>query len=211
MLVFDWDGTLCDSLERIVYCLQLTAEDHGLPVPEYEQGRDIVGLGLKEALEQLFPGVDSGEVALLKDRYSQHFRREDKQPSPLYPDVADTLNKLRDRGFILTVATGKSRAGLDRVLASLGMSGFFHGTRCADETASKPEPLMLLSLLDEYALSASEALMIGDTTFDMEMAQRLGMPRVAVSYGAHEAERLMPYEPLACIDNIGGINTILIN
>lgn len=209
MLVFDWDGTLCDSLERIVYCLQLAAEDSNLPVPLKDQTRDIVGLGLREAFEQLFPGTDAAEITVLRENYAKHFRREDAEPSRLYPGVPETLEELRDQGFIMAVGTGKSRAGLDRVLASTGMNGFFHSTRCADETASKPDPLMLNSLLGEHALSAGQAIMVGDTTFDMEMAQRSGMPRVAVSYGAHDLHRLLPYQPLACLDRFDDIFKIL--
>ena len=209
MLVFDWDGTLCDSLERIVYCLQLAAKDSSLPVPHDDQARGIVGLGLNEALEQLFPGTSISGINVLRENYAKHFRREDSEPSQFYPGVLDTLEKLRDQGFIMAVATGKSRAGLDRVLTSIGMNSFFHSTRCADETASKPDPKMLNSLLSEHALSAEQAIMVGDTTFDMEMAQRSGMARLAVSYGAHELDKLLPYKPLACLDEFSEIHKIL--
>ncbi len=209
MLVFDWDGTLCDSLERIVYCLQLAAKDSRLPVPNDDQARGIVGLGIHEALEQLFPGATTSEIHVLRENYAKHFRREDAKPSQFYPGVLQTLEDLKDQGFIMAVATGKSRAGLDRVLGSIGMNNFFHSTRCADETASKPDPAMLNSLLIEHDLFAEQAIMVGDTTFDMEMAQRSGMPRLAVSYGAHELDRLLPYKPLACLDAFFEIYKIL--
>ncbi len=200
LLIFDWDGTLCDSLHRIAYCLQLAADEVGLPVPTVEAAKDIIGLGLYEALTQLFPGIDSGEVQQLRNSYAGHFRRVDQTPSPLFADVERSLVDLRDQGYVLAVATGKSRAGLDRVLQALSMKNLFHSTRCADETASKPDPLMLQSLLEEYGLPTQQAIMVGDTTFDMEMAQRAGVPRIAVSYGAHSHERLARHHPLACID-----------
>ena len=209
LLIFDWDGTLCDSLERIAHCLQLAAVDSDLPKPGLNEARDIVGLGLYEALQQLFPAISRDEIAVLRENYAVHFRREDKQPSPLFPGVLDTLHDLKHQGFILAVATGKSRAGLDRVLTSLNMTKFFHSTRCADETASKPNPLMLESLLAEHSLQANDAIMVGDTTFDMEMAQRSKMPRLAVSYGAHELDRLLKYSPISHLDHFEEIYKIL--
>lgn len=201
LLIFDWDGTLCDSLERIALCLQLSAADAGLPEPSLAAARNIVGLGLDEVMSELFPDTDDVVRARLRKGYSEHFIREDKQPSAFFPGVREELALLRDQGFLMTVATGKSRRGLDRVLEAVDMKSFFHSTRCADETASKPHPAMLLSLLDEFGIGAEAALMVGDTTYDMEMARALNMPRLAVSYGAHSRERLIAYEPLAVIDN----------
>lgn len=211
LLIFDWDGTLCDSLARIALCLQLAARDQGLEPPSEQEARDIVGLGLDEAMQVLFPDVDAGGRQRLREDYSRHFRSQDAQPSPLYPGVLETLVELADAGFMLSVATGKSRAGLDRVLKALDMGDFFHSSRCADETASKPDPLMLHALVNEHGLSPDQALMVGDTTFDMEMALKAGMPRLAVSYGAHTVERLLAYEPLAHIDRFADIAPILRN
>ncbi len=205
MLIFDWDGTLCDSLARIVQCLQLAAADSGMSAPGRKQAQEIIGLGLDDVFEKLFPNSSTLQLKDLRDNYVQHFLREDAEPSPLYPGVEQTLEDLKNQGFVLAVATGKSRAGLDRVLAALGMADFFNSSRCADETASKPNPLMLQSLLEEQSLLPHQALMVGDTTFDMEMAQRSGMPRVAVSYGAHDLERLMTYDPIAHLDAFGDI------
>lgn len=207
MLIFDWDGTLCDSVQRIADCLQLAAQDHQLPVPDLEAAREIVGLGMREALEQLFPGIASDLILGLRDSYAGHFVREDAVPSPFFPGAREALERLREEGFILAVATGKSRRGLDRVLAKLEMSNFFHATRCADETASKPDPLMLESLLAERGLKPDKSVMIGDTVYDMAMAQQIDMPRLAVSYGAHDAQRLLRYDPLACIEHCGELET----
>ncbi len=209
MLIFDWDGTLCDSLSRIARCLQLAAGDCDLDIPSEHAARQIVGLGLVEAIETLFPGIDGAAVATMRDRYATHFRREDRNPSPFFPGVKATLDNFREQGFLLAVATGKSRAGLDRVLSALSLTDYFDGTRCADETASKPHPLMLQSLLKAHSLSADQAVMVGDTTFDMEMARRSSMPRVAVDYGAHSANVLAAYDPIACISDFTDISRVL--
>ena len=200
LLIFDWDGTLCDSLSRIALCLQLSAADAGLPEPSLAAAKNIVGFGLDEVMSELFPSADSATRADLRTSYSRHFIREDSTPSAFFPGVREHLEKLREQGFTMAVATGKSRKGLDRVLDAVDMTEFFHSTRCADETASKPHPAMLFSLLNEFDVAPEAALMVGDTSYDMEMARAAQVPRLAVSYGAHSRERLLAYEPIACID-----------
>ena len=200
LLIFDWDGTLCNSLERIAGCIRAAAEECDLLPPEPEAAREIVGLGLVEALEALFPGISMPQILAMRDSYSRHFVEQDAEPSPFFPGVEETLESLRDEGYWLAVATGKSRRGLNRVLKTRGLTEFFHASRCADETASKPHPLMLKELLAEFDLPPEQALMVGDTEFDMEMAVRANIPRIAVSYGAHSKERLNSYQPIACID-----------
>lgn len=167
---------------------------------------DIIGLGLPEAIHQLYPDVRVEDRSKLRDAYAARFLMLDEaRPSDFFPGVKETLGSLKAQGHILAVATGKSRKGLDRIFGVLGLSNFFHATRCADETASKPNPLMLEELLKEFDVSASDAVMIGDTEYDMEMAKRIGMPRIAVSYGAHSIERLHGYEPAICLDRFDGL------
>ncbi|MGV6808065.1 MAG: HAD family hydrolase, partial [bacterium] len=185
LIVFDWDGTLCDSLSRIALCMQLAARDAGLSQPAESEVREIVGLGLREAIQTLFPDADGEDIEALRQGYSAHFSENDRVPSPLYAGVHEALPRLRDKGLLLAVATGKSRRGLDRVLSAHDMTSAFHGSRCADETLSKPNPLMLCQLLDEFSVRPEEAVMVGDTEFDMEMAERAGVHRIAVTYGAH--------------------------
>jgi phosphoglycolate phosphatase len=205
LLIFDWDGTLSNSLARIVACLQISARDCGLIPPTDEAGREIIGLGLGEALRTLFPGLEDGDLETLRESYSRHYADMDREPAPLYPGVLDTLVALRDGGFVLAVATGKSRRGYDRVVNGHGLGDFFHASRCADETASKPDPLMLHQLLNELSFAPDDALMVGDTEFDMDMAVRAGVPRVAVSYGAHHVSRLHPYRLVGCLDDFAGL------
>ena len=209
LLIFDWDGTLSDSVARIAKCMQMAAREYSLEVPEYAEVAEIVGLGLHEATMRLFPSASHYEASLLQASYSKHYRSEDHSPCDFFPGVINTLQELRAEGYQMAVATGKSRAGLDRVLATLGMQDFFHSSRCADETQSKPHPLMLEELLSEFGLSPQEAVMVGDTEFDMQMAVNATMPRIAVSYGAHDIDRLRAFEPLACLDLFVDIKSAL--
>jgi phosphoglycolate phosphatase len=209
LVIFDWDGTLSDSVARIAISMQRAASDHALPVPAYDEVKEIIGLGLTEAVFRLFPEASREQVFALQTAYSQHYRSEDSSPCPFFPGVEATLGYLKSQGYALAVATGKSRAGLDRVLQSLDMKYFFDGSRCADETVSKPHPLMLEQLLDEFGLTVDQAVMVGDTEFDMEMAAAINMPRIAVSYGAHHIDRLRTFEPLACLDRFGDIKSQL--
>ena len=205
LVIFDWDGTLSDSVSRIARCIQLSANDHQLPMPSFEQAKDIIGLGLREAILQLFPNTGEDLVSAFAATYSAHYRQQDTSPCEFFPQVLDTLTLLHKRNYLLAVATGKSRAGLDRVLRATNLTTMFHSSRCADETASKPQPLMLQELLAQFDLSPHQAVMVGDTEFDMEMAVNADMPRLAVSYGAHSADRLLRYQPLACMDHFSEI------
>ena len=202
LYIFDWDGTLCDSVDKIVYCTQAAARELGIAEPSDEAIKNIIGLSLMPAIQQLFPGIGDRELKRLLGLYAQYFKNDDTGASKLYPGARATLDTLLEQGHHIAIATGKSRQGLDRVLGALGMADFFHSSRCADETASKPDPLMLRELLIEFDVPASEAVMVGDTEWDMEMARQLDMPRIAVSYGAHEVERLHSYAPALCVDRI---------
>jgi phosphoglycolate phosphatase len=201
LFIFDWDGTLSDSTGNITRAMQMAVEGLGWAPIEGHRVHNIIGLGLPEAIARLYPDASEKDRARLRDGYRANFVvLDERQPAGLFAGVQETLERLREEGHNLTIATGKSRAGLDRILNNLGLNHFFHGTRCADETRSKPHPLMLEQLLLEFACSAEVAVMIGDTEYDMEMARRVGMPRIAVSYGAHAVERLKIYDPELCLD-----------
>ncbi|MGW8184327.1 MAG: HAD-IA family hydrolase [Burkholderiales bacterium] len=201
LLVFDWDGTLMDSAGAIVGALQAACADVALPVPSDEQARYIIGLGLSDAMSHILPDVDPDQYPRIVERYRFHYLRRDAETA-LFPGAADLVAGLNQEGFLLAVATGKGRRGLERVLESTGLKGLFHASRCADEGHSKPDPAMLCALLDELAVSNNRALMIGDTTHDMEMAQAAGVARLAVAYGAHPRDALLGYEPVACVDDL---------
>lgn len=201
LLIFDWDGTLIDSTAKIVRCMQQAAEKTGVAVLDSPAICQIIGLGLPEAIATLYPHATAQQLETVRENYVHFFISVDQTPSPFFPGVEETLAVLRSDGHELAVATGKSRRGLDRVLEQHGMQDFFHATRCADETRSKPHPQMLHELLAHFGRDPADALMVGDTHFDMAMAQQAGMARVAVNYGAHHPEQLLPYEPLACLDH----------
>lgn len=209
LIIFDWDGTLSDSVSRIAASMQSTAAEHKLPIPTHEQAANIIGLGLSEAIKTLFPPADKEFIDILSKTYSNHYRQITQGPSHFFPYVLEVLQSLKDSNNLIAVATGKSQAGLQRELKASGLERLFDSTRCADQTASKPDPLMLEQLLDQFKLNASQAIMVGDTEYDMEMAVRANMPRLAVSYGAHSADRLLKYQPIACINCFSEITKYL--
>jgi phosphoglycolate phosphatase len=202
LIVFDWDGTLMDSEARIVACIHAAFADLDLPLPSQEAARDIIGLGLDEALTVLLPEAGREGRQALIERYRYHFLVANDTPSQLFPGVAETLDWLRGRGHMLAVATGKSRRGLDLVLSSTGLGGHFQATRCADETFSKPHPEMLLQIMDELGVRGAETLMVGDTEYDMQMARNAGAQALAVCYGVHSLERLLAQGPLGCLADL---------
>lgn len=201
LLIFDWDGTLMDSKAKITESMHLAVKDLAWDPLEDAAVHNIIGLGLPEAIARLFPGRNLEECMQLKEAYARHFIRLDEEAaSSFFPFVGEVLGALKQQGHWLTLATGKSRKGLDRLLKNLELESFFNATRCADETASKPHPLMLEELLTEFGVRAQEAVMVGDTEYDMAMAKAIDMPRIAVSYGAHHIDRLRPYDPELCMD-----------
>lgn len=201
LFIFDWDGTLIDSKAKITQAMQLAIGELGWEPLDDHLIHNIIGLGLPEAIHCLYPDAPLDQRQELRDAYARHFLELDVGcPSDFFPGVKETLGYLKEEGHILAVATGKSRKGLDRILGVMGFTSFFHATRCADETASKPDPLMLEELLREFGVPAEAGVMIGDTEYDMAMAHRIGMPRIAVSYGAHHVERLYAYDPVLCLD-----------
>ncbi|MBN0987902.1 HAD family hydrolase [Amphritea pacifica] len=196
LLIFDWDGTIIDSAARIISSMQKAARDLDQPELTDDAVRNIIGLGLPEAIQMLIPGVDDAVIPLMRERYGYYYLGADDTPTALFDGVEQTLINLKHKGFRLAVATGKSRRGLDRVFAETGLESLFETSRCADETTSKPHPHMLEEILEETGLSPADAVMIGDTEFDLEMGVRAGMDTIAVSYGAHHIDRLLQYKPV---------------
>jgi len=200
--IFDWDGTLCNSIDHIVEAMQGAAAERGVAAPEVSAVRNIVGLGLPQAIATLFPELDEPARGELAATYSRHFADPGRAPAQLFSGALETLEALRARGIELAVATGKSRRGLNRVLDSLGLADFFEATRCADETRSKPHPQMLLEIMAARDKTAQQVVMIGDSEYDLAMAREAGVQSVAVSFGVHDRERLSAYQPLAVVDEL---------
>ena len=210
LAIFDWDGTLMDSVAHIVDSMQQAAQVLGEPVPSVSEVRHIIGLGLPEAIALLFPHASLSTREEIRQQYAKHFLAHSASKSELFTGAQSLLDQLQQQGYLLAIATGKSRLGLDRVLSQTGIGHYFVATRCADETASKPDPLMLRQLLAYTGSSAEQSVMIGDTSYDMEMAQALKMPRIAVSYGVHSKDMLQSYQPLAIVDSIYQLQDYLI-
>ncbi|ADE15711.1 HAD-superfamily hydrolase, subfamily IA, variant 1 [Nitrosococcus halophilus Nc 4] len=202
LIVFDWDGTLMDSEARIVASMRAAIRDLDLPPREDDALRNVIGLGLQEALATLYPEGDRLLKNALVERYRHYYLNADPTPSQLFEGAKLLLEKLQEQGYLMAIATGKGRAGLDRVLPEVGVAHYFCTSRCADETASKPDPRMLLEIMAQTKVSAGETLMVGDTEYDLLMAKHAGTDALAVSYGVHEKTRLQRCGPIDCVDSI---------
>ena len=202
LIVFDWDGTLMNSLSRIAACMQAAALDLDIEPASELQVHGIVGLALDLAIQRLHPFLSQEQVDSMRQRYSHHYIEAESSPSPFYDGIPQMLDSLSARGALLSVATGKSRKGLSRVFGAHGVGALFHSSRCADETRSKPEPDMLLEILNMHSLAADEAVMVGDTEFDLEMASRAGVDSVGVTWGAHDINQLLRHNPKICVDSV---------
>lgn len=201
LLIFDWDGTLMDSETQIVHSMHEAIRELDLEARSADQCRDIIGLGLKEAIDALYPGRDPVFLERFVEAYRHHWFAI-SHDSEMFPGARETLQLLKEAGFSLAVATGKGRAGLDKVLRHTGLESMFAATRCSDETRSKPHPQMLNEILQQLDMHPGQALMVGDTEYDLQMANKAGIGSIAVSYGVHGRERLLQHQPLVCLDSI---------
>lgn len=208
LIVFDWDGTLMDSAAAIVNSIQAASADLGIAPPSDEQARHIIGLGLQDALRIALPDLDPLRYRELAERYRYHYLARDHE-LVLFDGAFDLIQALGEAGFLLAIATGKTRNGLDRALAGSGLRKFFHASRCADECHSKPHPQMLLELMDEFALVPANILMIGDTTHDLLMAKNANVAALAVAYGAHPRLTLEAETPLLCAESVAEVHAWL--
>ena len=209
LIAFDWDGTLFDSTAIIVRCIQEAVRDVGGTVPSEREAAYVIGLGLMQALAHAAPDVPRERYPLLGERYRHHYMAQQGRLS-LFEGVLPMLQALRERGHVLTVATGKSRQGLDEALHSVELQGRFHGSRTADETAGKPHPRMLEELMAQFGVAPERTLMVGDTTHDLQMAINAGCASVAVSYGAHEPQGLHALGPRAVVHTVEQLQSWLL-
>ncbi|MBR9727759.1 HAD family hydrolase [Shewanella intestini] len=200
LVIFDWDGTLMDTIGKIVDCMQSVALELKLPIPSELQVRDIIGLSILPAMEQLFPDFEDNYDTLLA-AYKNHYLHLNLTPTPLFDGVESLLNQLQQSGKILAVATGKRREGLDRLLNETGFSKYFSATRSADEAASKPHPSMITSLLAQLNIAPEQAIMIGDSKLDIAMANNAGVDSIGVTYGAHSLQDLLTQHPTVTVDS----------
>jgi len=205
LVIFDWDGTLMDSTRLIARSLQHACADLGMPVPSEREALYVIGLNLADTCRHVAPHLDDDGRVRLADRYRHHFL-ESEHEAPVYAGVPEMLSELHGRGLRLAVATGKARRGLERVLDATGLRPWFEATRCADEGFAKPHPGMLLAILELTGVEPGRALMVGDTTHDLELAANAGVDALAVSYGAHHEELLSTRRALARCASVGELH-----
>ncbi len=205
LICFDWDGTLLDSAGAIVGSIMAACADLDLKPPSDQRARHIIGLGLRDALMTALPELPAHRYPEVAERYRFHYLQQDHELS-LFAGADSLVRALAERGHCLAVATGKSRQGLDRALASSGLAGCFQATRCADECHSKPHPQMLEELMEALLVGPERTLMIGDTTHDLQMAANAGVAAVAVAYGAHPRAGLEAQSLLYCADSIAELS-----
>ncbi len=201
LIVFDWDGTLMDSTGHIINCMQQAIKQLALPPLSDNAISHIIGLGLQEAAQALYPDVSDSIIEQLAATYKQIWLNSPHDP-PLFDNAYQLIQQLNEHDLFLGVATGKSRNGLNKVLASTQLGDFFHATRCADECHSKPHPQMLEELIDYCGVDPKATLMIGDTEYDLQMAHNAGADSLGISHGAHDVELLQACQPVGIVDDL---------
>ena len=209
LIVFDWDGTLMDSTALIAGSLQSACRDAGAPIPSDADARYVIGLNLADMLKHIAPGIDLERQARLVERYRHHFTAGEQ--SPLFEGIRELLAELHGGGKRLAVATGKSRRGLQLALEATGLGPMFEFTRCADEGFAKPHPGMLHAILDYTGVEAERAVMVGDTTHDLQLAANAGVDAIAVLYGAHPQELLDTHGAVARCASVPELRQCLIS
>ncbi|CAH9055226.1 hypothetical protein PSECIP111951_01197 [Pseudoalteromonas holothuriae] len=208
LVIFDWDGTIMDSVPKIVNTLKLAAEKVGVSVPCDDKAAAIIGLSLDTAVATLFPDDNQHWAALIK-AYQHQYVHGDNTATPLFDNAHNYIHQLKSQGVLLAVATGKSRAGLERMLLQTGLGQYFVTTRTADEANSKPSPDMINQILDELDIAIEDVVMIGDSLLDMKMAENAGVDAIAMSCGAASAEQLQQSSALTICENYQQLESFL--
>lgn len=209
LIIFDWDGTLANSIDWIVQCIQQAAVEYGCPIPDIQATKDIIGLSIEQALQILFPDCASETHQAIALSYGSTFFSKPVTPDDLFPGVHEMLQYLRQQGYQLAIATGKKHTGLTKAIQGTGVSELFDTTRSADQTASKPNPLMIDEIVAELGVSKQRTLMVGDSIHDLQMALNAQVASIAVTCGAHPASVLQDYHPLRCLVSCSALTEIL--
>lgn len=209
LVVFDWDGTLMDTTAAITHAIRQSAADLGLPVPSMERAAHVIGLGMLDALAHAVPDLPRDRIPEYLERYRIHYFSRDASLVP-FAGIVGLLERLAASEAWVAVATGKSRAGLNRALGQTGWSRFFVTTRTADEGAPKPDPWMLRDICEELGVAPGDTVMIGDTTHDLDMAIAAGTAAIGVTYGAHPRAELASRSPLGLVDHAGELAQLLL-
>lgn len=210
IVIFDWDGTLYDSADRIVQSVFSAADELNMPRPDGQRIRQVIGLGLDEAMKRAFDIQDIMEILKYTDVYKRHYHTTWAGHSALFVGVVELLGALSKAGKIVTIATGKSRSGLEQAMEEQNVKHCFDYTITGPETVSKPDPTMLKMTLDEFSLSPEQAVMIGDTSFDMEMAANIAMPAIGVNWGVHTDEEMLAHGPIQVAQSLDELSGLLL-
>ncbi len=209
LIVWDWDGTLANSTGMITEAIVKAAEQVGLPALDPTAASNIIGLGLRESIHALFGDIPADKAQALARQYTANYYAGESE-IPLFAGAKSTIVEMNRRGYKLAVATGKGRRGLNLALAHCGLGNYFHETRTVDECFSKPHPQMLDELMDVCVARPERTLMIGDTSYDLQMAQNAGVPAVAVCFGAQSREQLLPYKPIEIFNQFNDLSSWLL-
>lgn len=199
LIIFDWDGTLINTIDWIAHCLQRAGEEYGFASPEPQAAKDVIGLCIDNAVSALYPTADAETQKKIVKFYSQTYASKQLSERDFFPGVYEMLVQLKASGYQLAVATGKTRLGLTHALAATGAENVFDITRCADETASKPNPKMLHEIMRHTQVTSERTLMVGDSIHDMQMAKNANVPSIGVVCGANSEASLRQYDPLLCL------------
>lgn len=204
LLIFDWDGTLCDTAAHVIQSIQTSIAELELPERDDEQIKSLIGLNIHDFVRTLYPELDVTMQSNLINQYRLHYFT-DPEAMRLYPDVKQTLLRLKSLGFILAIATGKGRAGLELGLEQTSIAPLISGYRCADNCPSKPNPQMIIELMEEFQVKPEQTVLIGDTEYDMELAKNAGVTPLAVSYGVHDVEQLASHDPVEIFQRLSDL------
>ena len=207
LIIFDWDGTLMDSIGLIVESMHIAGEAHGFTTTD-QAVKDIIGLSLMHGIEILYPQASEAQKLAIQQSYAEYYIPNSHR-TPFFTPIENMLLTLKQQDKQLAVATGKKRRGLDRVLEASASHHYFTITRCADESGSKPDPQMLRDILDYTKQSISQAAFIGDSIYDIQMANRLGMTSIAVNYGTASSSELAAEQPTYQVDTPQELVTLL--
>jgi len=211
LVIFDWDGTLVDSLDQVTAAVAAAIARAGLPARSAAAIRDVIGLGAAAGIARLYPDdPDGARHALVTSEALPAVRERLEQPAPLFPAVADLLDELADAGHVLALATAKSRAGLERDLDATGLRPCLSASRCADDGVEKPAPAIVHALLAATGMRPREAVVVGDTLYDLQMAAWAGVDAIAVTWGAHTRDRLLQGQPSAIVSERGELRDLLL-
>lgn len=208
LIIFDWDGTLMDSIGWIVHCMQTAAKNAELSVPDTAEVKNVIGLSLQKAITQLFPAIDTVTKKNLVHHYEQAFFSREMTPNDLFTGIDAMLLNLKKQGYQLAVATGKRRDGLQKAMLATGVVELFDYTRCADEAGSKPDPAMIKDIIGYLGADYSRTVMVGDSSHDLQMANNANISAIAVECGAHSRVKLQQYNPMLCVQQTTELSEI---